>query len=103
MLTTSGSGPISSIGPAKTYYTRTERESHTSAAQGPQYDSVSLSSLPEGKSRFHMDMVSRLSQEIRTSTTTGDIQALRQQVASGTYTPDPMAIAARILFLSEEA
>lgn len=27
--------------------------------------------------------------------------ALRQQVASGEYTPDPMAIAARILFLGE--
>ncbi len=48
-----------------------------------------------------MGLVSRLSQEVRTSTTTGDIAALRQQVASGTYTPDPMAIAARILFLGE--
>ncbi|NCE65506.1 flagellar biosynthesis anti-sigma factor FlgM [Pseudoflavonifractor sp. 524-17] len=49
-----------------------------------------------------MDMVSRLSQEVRTATTTGDIQALRQAVASGAYKPDPMAIAARILFLGEE-
>ncbi len=48
-----------------------------------------------------MGLVSRLSQEVRTATTTGDIAALRQQVASGEYTPDPMAIAARILFLGE--
>jgi negative regulator of flagellin synthesis FlgM len=49
-----------------------------------------------------MQLVGRLSQEVRTATTTGDIQALRQSVASGAYTPDPMAIAARILFLTEE-
>ena len=48
-----------------------------------------------------MGLVSRLSQEVRTATTTGDITALRQQVASGEYVPDPMAIAARILFLGE--
>ena len=49
-----------------------------------------------------MDMVGRLSQEVRTANTTGDIQALRQQVSTGTYTPDPMAIAARMLFMVEE-
>ena len=48
-----------------------------------------------------MDLVSRLSQEVRTSTTTGDIAKLRQQVSSGQYTPDPMSIAARMLFLGE--
>ena len=48
-----------------------------------------------------MALVSRLSQEVRTATTTGDISALRQQVATGQYTPDPASIAARILFLGE--
>lgn len=48
-----------------------------------------------------MQMVGRLSQEVRTATTTGDIQALRQSVASGEYTPNPMAIAGRMLFLTE--
>lgn len=56
-------------------------------------------STPNQDSRFHMGLVSRVSQEVRTATTTGDIAALRQQVASGEYTPDPMAIAARILLL----
>ena len=49
----------------------------------------------------HLEMVSQLSREVRTATTTGDIAALRQQVASNQYVPDPMAIAARILFLGE--
>ena len=48
-----------------------------------------------------MGLVSRMSQEVRTATTTGDIAALRQQVASGQYIPDPMSIAARMLFLGE--
>ena len=48
-----------------------------------------------------MQLVSRLSQEVRTATTTGDIQALRQSVSSGEYAPDPTAIAGRMLFLTE--
>ena len=99
MLTSSNYGAISSIMPAKSYRTNLERETRTKAAAGQnKYDSVTLSSATK-ESRFHMDMVSRLSQEVRTATTTGDIHALRQEVSAGRYTPDPMAIAARILFL----
>ena len=50
-----------------------------------------------------MDLVGRLTQEVRTTTTTGDIRALRQQVASGQYEPNAAAIAARMLFLGEDA
>lgn len=103
MLTPSGYGAISPITPAKPYRTNVEREFRTQGVQShSSYDSVTLTSVPTRESRFHMDMVSRLSQEVRTATTTGDIHALRQEVASGQYTPDPMAIAARILFLGEE-
>lgn len=49
-----------------------------------------------------MDAVSRISREVRTATTTGDIQELRRAVSAGEYTPDPMAIAGRILLLVEE-
>lgn len=105
MLTSSGYGAISSIASAnKVYRTKTERESRPQVASGnpshDSYDSVTLSK-PSQNNRFHMDLVSRLSQEVRTSTTTGDIAKLRQQVASGQYTPDPMSIAARMLFLGE--
>lgn len=100
MMTSSGYGAISPIGPAKVYQTKTGRGKKTQLSQGSKYDSVTLSN-PGQDSRFHMGVVSRVSQEVRTATTTGDIAALRQQVASGEYTPDPMAIAARILFLGE--
>ena len=49
-----------------------------------------------------MEMVSRLSQEVRTANTTGDIQELRREVSAGEYHPDPMAIAGRMLLLVEE-
>ena len=97
MLTSSG---ISPIAPAKVYQAKTGRGKKTQVLQGSKYDSVTLSAASED-SRFRRGMVSRVSQEVRTATTTGDIVALRQQVASGEYTPDPMAIAARILFLGE--
>ena len=102
MLTSSGYGAISPVSPAKPYRTTVERELRTQGVQNHgSYDSVTLTSVPTRESRFRMDMVSRLSQEVRTATTTGDIHALRQAVASGQYTPDPMAMAARILFLGE--
>ena len=42
-----------------------------------------------------------LSQQVRTFNTTGKIQDLRQQVASGEYRPDARETAARMLLLSE--
>ena len=101
VLTSSGYGAISSIGPAKVYRTKAGRGERAKASpETNKYDSVSISA-PSQDSRFHMGLVSRLSQEVRTATTTGDIAALRQQVADQEYTPDPRAIAARILFLGE--
>lgn len=102
MLTSSGYGAISSVAPAKIYPAGKERENRPQAAAGHnKYDSVTLSGLPTKESRFRMELVSRLTQEVRTATTTGDIHALRQQVSAGRYTPDPMSMAARILFLGE--
>ena len=101
MLTSSGYGAITSIAPSKVYRARTERETRVKALpDSGNYDSVTLSAA-SGDSRFHMALVGRLSQEVRTATTTGDIAALRQQVADRQYTPDPMSIAARILFRGE--
>ncbi|MCI8738772.1 MAG: flagellar biosynthesis anti-sigma factor FlgM [Oscillibacter sp.] len=102
MLTSSGRpSAISSVSRSKAYYPVHRRGASAQSAVEHKYDSASFSPLPEGKSAFQMQMVSRLSQEVRTATTTGDIQALRQAVSSGEYTPDPMAIAGRMLFLSE--
>lgn len=102
MLTSSGSGPISSVSRPKTYYATQRRGAAVRSAAGHNYDSAAFSPRPAGRSGFQMELVSRLSHEVRTATTTGDIQELRRAVSSGEYTPDPMAIAGRMLFLAED-
>ena len=79
---------------------RASRPAETSSAHS-NYDSFSISSAPTGEDRFQLELVSRLSKEIRTNTTTGDIQALRAQVANDAYEVNASAIAAHILHLSE--
>ena len=101
MLSSSGSGAISSAGRVKTYFPAQRRGTLSQPASGRKYDSVDFSA-PAGRRSFQMEMVSRLSQEVRTANTTGDIQELRQKVAAGEYHPDPMAIAGRMLFMVEE-
>ena len=92
--------PISSVTSPKVYGTKVGRNTRAQISPGiSKYDSVILSA-PGQDNRF-MGLVSKLSQEVRTATTTGDIAALRQQVADHTYTPDPSSIAARILLLGE--
>lgn len=103
MLTSSSSG-ISRTAVANLYnsYQPAERVTRpVETAAAPNYDSITISAAPTGESRFQMELVSRLSNEIRTSTTTGDIQSLRAQVAAGTYQVDASAIAARMLHLAE--
>ena len=101
MLTSTGSGPISPIGRTKAYYPAQRRGTLSQPVSGHNYDSVDFSA-PAGRRSFQMEMVSRLSREVRTANTTGDIQELRQELSAGKYTPDPMAIAGRMLFLVEE-
>ena len=102
MLTSSGSGGISSVGRTKVYYPYQKRGGLAQPAAERNYDSATFSSLLDGKNSAQMDVVSRLSREVRTATTTGDIQELRRAVSAGEYTPDPMAIAGRILLLVED-
>ena len=97
---TSGYGAISPIASRKVYNTKTERGVRAQVSPGSSnYDSVTLSA-PGQDNRF-MDLVSKLSQEVRTATTTGDIAALRQQVADHAYKPNPDTIAAGILLIGE--
>lgn len=105
MLTTSNSGVFRTTpSSASIYYqSSTERIAcvQDTGCTPHQYDSVTISASPTGEILFQKELVSRLSNEIRTVTTTGDIQALRQQVSSGTYQVDPSCIAARMLYLGE--
>lgn len=94
---------IPSVGRSQIYYTpATERDTHTQPVSGDsgKFDSITLSTDRSSNS-FYKTLVGRLTQEVRTATTTGDIRALRSEVAAGTYKPDPSAIAARMLFIGE--
>ena len=101
MLTSTGSGPISSIGRTKPYYPAQKWGTAAQPVPGHNYDSADFSA-PAGRKSFQMEMVSRLSREVRTANTTGDIQELRREVSAGEYRPDPMAIAGRMLLMVEE-
>lgn len=102
MLSSSGSRPITAFQMPKAYQTSPPQNHVTSSSPASQYDSASFSAIADAASRFRMDTVSRLTQEVRTATTTGKLQELRKSVASGEYVPDPAEIAKRILFISEE-
>lgn len=71
-------------------------------AQGS-YDQLELSPGPIGEQRFQLDLISRLSQEVRSATTTGEIRALTEQIASGEYRPSAMETAAKMLLMKGEA
>lgn len=100
---TSGLPPVGS--PMQTYF-----QPHTAAVsrqtEGREttvqqhHDSASFSPAPAGEGAFRKELISRVSRDVRTATTTGDIRALQQAVSAGTYTPDPAAIAGRMLALA---
>ena len=66
------------------------------------YDSLSLSgAAQQANSPDFRQLVSSLSQQVRTYNTTSKVQELRNQVQSGAYTISPSNIAARMLLLEE--
>ena len=87
--------PIASPGAARTSGLRRVREAEGS------FDQITLTAGQAANPSFR-ELASSLSQQVRTFNTTGKIQELRSQVASGTYRPDARETAARMLLLSEE-
>lgn len=66
------------------------------------YDSISLSgNAQQANTPDFRQLVSSLSQQVRTYNTTNKVQELRTQVQSGTYSISPSDIAARMLLLEE--
>lgn len=63
------------------------------------YDRFQQTTPLSEKDQFQMELVSRITQEIRTAVTTGDIQELRGQIRKGEYEPDAAEIAARMLLM----
>ena len=79
------------------------RHSGAGRAKGTEssFDQITLSAGQEASPAFR-DLAASLSSQVRTFNTTGKIQELRSQVASGTYRPDARETAARMLLLAEE-
>ena len=103
VLTSSGYGAISALAPTQVYRAAKGQENRVrpSGEAHNKYDSVNFSAPVSGEDKFRMALVGRLTQEVRAVTTTGDLASLRTQVSSGTYTPDPAAIARRMLLMGE--
>lgn len=95
---------ITPIGAAGSMRVNKPRSYGASAARpGPtaeKFDQITLSAH-EGEDPYKMELQSKLSQEVRTATTTGTLTALREQVQSGQYQVDARSIAKKLLLLGE--
>lgn len=104
MLAPSGPGRNSALRPFNNAYLNAahagERSTQTQGARAS-FDSFTASSdAPVSDSfRNQMEVVGRLAQDVRTANSTGDIQALRQKIADGSYVPDAATTAASILMM----
>lgn len=87
--------PIASPGAARPSGGR-----YAKGAEGS-FDQITLSTDQTASPAFR-NLAASLSQQVRTFNTTGKIQELRSQVASGAYHPDARETAARMLLLSED-
>lgn len=88
------------ITPSGTVRSSGTRRAQTAAAESS-FDQITLSAGQTASPAFRALAVS-LSQQVRTYNTTGKIQDLRSQVASGEYRPDARETAARMLLLAED-
>ena len=77
------------------------RRTQGTAAAESSFDQITLSARPGEESGSFRALVSDLSRQVRTVNTTGKIQELRRQVASGQYRPDARETAARMLLMAE--
>lgn len=98
MLSTPSSSGIHTFSVVNPYHSNPGHSADAPAGMHPNYDFSSFSTVTDSHDRFQMELVSRLSREVRTSTTTGQIQELRRSVAAGEYHPDPAKIAKSLLF-----
>ena len=68
---------------------------------GRRFDSITLSGGDGTRGSFEMELRGRISQEVRTATSFGQIAALREQVQNGTYEVDTRALAQKMLLVGE--
>ena len=97
---------INPVGSANTLRVSQPRQ-HAAAVQGEagpaageKFDKITLSARGNEDPR-KLELQSKLSQEVRTATTTGTLASLRDQVQAGEYQIDARSIAKKLLLLGE--
>ena len=73
--------------------------SKTEASAARRFDSVTIRADQGRQSPYALELRGKISQEVRTATSSGRIAELREQVLSGTYQVNPAAIARKMLLL----
>ena len=63
------------------------------------FDSVTLSKGDGTRSSCEMELRGKISNEVRTATTSGQVAALREQVRNGTYQVDARETARKMLLM----
>ena len=103
MKITTGGGISVSPEVARTYASQTYNLSPAQKGEfSRRFDSVTISGEGNGRSSFALELKSRLSREVRVASSSGSaVAALRDQIQSGAYQPDPAAIARKMLLLEE--
>ena len=79
----------------RTDKTDTLRTDKTDAVR--RFDSVSIENGRHAS--FELELRGRLKQEIRAATSSGQVAALSDEIRSGDYSPDPAAIARKLLLM----
>lgn len=102
MLNPTASRGVTLTEPGNVYMNLMKRDIAPVEDKSRRFDSVELSADTNRAIAVPKGLVGQISQEVRATTTIGDIEALRKAVADGTYVPDPMKIAERMLFLVED-
>lgn len=86
-------------GPVRTGRAVPAKKAKEAAPAGGKYDQVTISAHENDP--FMMEMKSRIAQDVRTATTTGEISTLHDQVQAGEYKIDAGNIARKMLLLGE--
>lgn len=63
------------------------------------FDSVMLSTSEGVRANYEMELRGKISNEVRTATTSGQVAALREQVQNGTYKVDARETARKMLLM----
>ena len=63
------------------------------------FDSVMLSTAENARGSYEMELRGKISNEVRTATTSGQVAALREQVQNGTYQVDARETARKMLLV----